>query len=96
LASVIQAEHYIGASPVETRRFMQQHLQRSPFDMDRVWSKQKFGVSLPQDLILLMEHQARSVMRNKLTGAQTIPNHLTYVDPRVLDAVQPCAVTLFR
>jgi NitT/TauT family transport system substrate-binding protein len=59
-----------------------------------VWSDYRYSVALDQSFILLMQDQARWLINNNLTSANSIPNFLNYVYADGLKSVRPESVNL--
>ncbi len=61
-----------------------------------VWDKNKLKVQLSQELLILMESEARWAIANNLTDKTEVPNYLDYFYFDALEAVNPEAVTIIR
>jgi NitT/TauT family transport system substrate-binding protein len=60
------------------------------------WPQNKLGVQLNQDLLTLMEDEARWAMRNKPSPAPKMPNCFNYIYLGGLEKVRPSAVTIIH
>ena len=59
-----------------------------------VWSNYQFSVTLDQSQILAMQDEARWLINNSLTNANTAPNFLNYIYVNGLESVKPSAVNI--
>ena len=58
------------------------------------WSKTRFRVRLDQDLLTLMEDEARWAIQNKLVEAEKVPNYLNSFYLEGLEKLRPDAVSV--
>ena len=73
-----------------------ERLQLDEIYLDSTWVKCTFSVTLEQQLLLVMEEQARWMIENRLTGRTTVPNYLNFIYPDALETVKPKSVTIIR
>jgi ABC-type nitrate/sulfonate/bicarbonate transport system substrate-binding protein len=59
-----------------------------------VWPDFQYSVTLDQSFILLMQDEARWLINNNLTGANSIPNFLSYIYVNGLKSVSPESVNI--
>jgi NitT/TauT family transport system substrate-binding protein len=96
LRALINAEQFIKEHETEAQKII---AERSNLDLSTllsIWPKSRFEVRLDQDLLILMEHEARWAMGNKLTGSTRLPNYLDFVYIDGLQKIKPEAVTLIH
>ena len=75
---------------------MAERLRLDEIYLDSTWAKCTFSVTLEQQLLLIMEEQARWMIENRLTGRTAFPNYLNFIYPDALEAVKPKSVTIIR
>jgi NitT/TauT family transport system substrate-binding protein len=96
LRALIDAEQFIKEHETEAQKII---AERSNLDLSTlfsIWPKSRFEVRLDQDLVILMEHEARWAMRNKLTGSTRVPNYLDFIYIDGLQKIKPEAVTIIH
>lgn len=94
LAALIEAENYIAKYPDRARMSLQQRLSLEgalAFDM---WSTSRFQVQLTQDMLVLMELEAKWAVRNSLVQGKQMPNYLNSLYFGAIDKVKPEAVSV--
>ena len=64
--------------------------------LDALGTNYQFVVQLDQNLLIMLEDQARWAIQNKLTEQTVIPNFLSVISMDALTAVSPDAVTIVR
>lgn len=96
LTAIEQAEKYIAEHPKEAKAILRKKLKFSDSETARVWSQNKFSLSIDQSLILAMEDEARWMIKNNLTSEKTVPDFIesTYLDG--LRDVKPDAVSVIH
>jgi NitT/TauT family transport system substrate-binding protein len=57
-------------------------------------TRSKCALSFDQALLIVLEDEARWMIRNKLTGRKKVPNYLSYMKVEGLCRVNPQAVTI--
>jgi len=93
LSALIEADALARRDPDRAKRYMMPVLKLGPAEIDRIWPKHSLGVVLPQDLLLLMEMEARWLQSAGLAGEGAL-NALHRVRPRALADVAPAAVQM--
>ena len=96
LAAILQADAFARKHPTETRTIIRQTFGYDPEYIQYIWEKQDFMLTLPQELLIAMEDQARWMIENKLTPQATIPNYYQYIYLDGLEVVKPEAVTIIH
>jgi NitT/TauT family transport system substrate-binding protein len=96
LTALAQAEDYLNHNPSEARDIVQKRLNLDAAYMESVWSQNQFSLSLDESLILVMEDEARWMIRNDLTTEKHVPNFLDYTHEDSLKAIKPDAVSIIR
>jgi len=96
LRALIDAEQFIKEHETEAQKII---AKRSNLDLSTllsIWPKSRFEVRLDQDFLILMEHEARWTIRNKLTGITRLPNYLDIIYIDGLEKIKPEAVTVIH
>jgi NitT/TauT family transport system substrate-binding protein len=94
LAALLEAELFITKYPEETKALLQQRLRFDAAILLETWSLVRFKLQLTQDLVVLMEREARWAIRNKIVDAKKMPNYLNFIYFDALDKVKPQAVSI--
>lgn len=94
LKALIQAEEYVAKNSGKSQELIIKKFNLEPSYPASVWPEYGFGVSLDQDLLLLMEDETRWKIENNLTTATQIPNYLNYIYFDALEKVKPEAVSI--
>jgi ABC-type nitrate/sulfonate/bicarbonate transport system substrate-binding protein len=94
LQALAEAEDYARRNPDEARAVLKKWLDQDETYMETAWSQNRFFLSLDQELIVMMEDEARWMIGNGLTPEQNVPNFLDYIHTDALRAVRPAAVTI--
>ncbi len=96
LKSIVQAEEFVRGNDTTTKRSIAEKYKYDSAYINDSWPAHNFVVKLNQELLLIMEDQARWRIANNLTDATQVPNYLNYINFEVLDMVMPDAVTIIR
>jgi ABC-type nitrate/sulfonate/bicarbonate transport system substrate-binding protein len=94
--AMVQAEAFAAEHPEEAQTIVAQRLNVSDTYIKYAWPKSKFEVSLPQALIIVMEDEARWMIRNGITTQTSVPNYMNYIYFDGIQAAKPAAVTIIR
>ena len=92
LRGVLDAETFLKKHEKEGQDIMQKTLNMDRDALMSTWSKTRFRVRLDQELLTLMEDEARWAIRNKLVEAETIPDYSTFLYLEGLKKIKPEAV----
>jgi len=93
LAALSDAEGFIAKYPDRAHSVLRQRLQiAEPFLP--TWSLYRFQLQLSQDLLVLMEQEAKWAIRNKLVEKRDTPNYLDFFYFQALDKVKAEAVSV--
>lgn len=96
LRAVLRAEQNLRANPAAYRVSLATLTGMPANQQEATWKDYKFGLSLPQELLVAMEAGARWRMAAGLTPPQPVPNYIHNIDAAGLEAVLPTAVTLIH
>ena len=94
LRALVQAEAYLGRHPQEARAIAQEHRGPDADNPDSVWPYSDFSLSLDLSLVIALTDQARWMIANRLSDAETAPDFQDYIYCDGLRAVKPEAVNL--
>lgn len=94
--SLVQAEAFVKAHPEEAKSILAKKKGYQQGYIDYLWPKIEFSLSLPQELLLSMENEARYAISEKITKETKIPNYLDYIYFDGLFSVKPEAVTIIH
>jgi ABC-type nitrate/sulfonate/bicarbonate transport system substrate-binding protein len=96
MKALIKAEEYAQKNEAEAQKIVRDRLNVNQSYIDSIWPKGRFEIRLDQDLLILMEHEARWAIRNKLTESTGIPNYFALMDVDTLKKLRPEAVTVIQ
>ncbi len=94
--SLVDAEEYVKQNNEEARTLIRDNRGYEDSYILEVWDKNNLKVQLSQELLILMESEARWAIANNLTDKTEVPNYLDYFYFDALEAVNPEAVTIIR
>jgi len=94
--AMVRAETFAAEHPEEAQAIVAQRLNVSDAYIKYAWPKSKFEVSLPQALIIVMEDEARWMIRNGITTQTRVPNYMNYIYFDGIQKAKPAAVTIIR
>ncbi len=70
LAALLEAEKFIAKYPDRAQTILRKRLKMDAGTFLEDWSRSHFQLQLTQDLLVLMEREAKWAMRNKLVAKQ--------------------------
>ncbi len=94
LKALLQAEDFTINHPSEAKAIVKNQLVLSDAYTDKVWSQNRFSLSLDQSLLSAMQDEAQWLISNKLTNATAVPNLIDYLYTKGLTSVKPGAVNI--
>ncbi|TSA54154.1 MAG: hypothetical protein D4R38_02765 [Dehalococcoidia bacterium] len=94
--AMVKAEAFAAEHPEEAQAIVAQRLNISDAYIKYTWTRSKFEVSLPRALVIVMEDEARWMIKNGLTTATKVPNYINYIYFDGIQAAKPGAVTIIR
>jgi hypothetical protein len=89
-----QAEIFFKNQPEESLKIMAQWTGLNPAAVKAVWARSKIALSFDQSLLIILEDEARWMIKNELTGQTRVPNYLNYMQVAALSKVSPQVVNL--
>jgi NitT/TauT family transport system substrate-binding protein len=96
LKGVLEAEAFLKKNEKEARSIVERILNLDYEVVKGDWSKARFQVRLDQDLLTLMEDEARWAIRNKLVDSTRAPNYFTFLYLEGLEKIKPGAVSVIH
>jgi len=93
LRALIEAEDYAATHVREAQDIVAKRLEHDSPAIQALWPRCDFRVRLDQDLLLLMEEEARWVLRHKRLKKE-MPNYLDVVHRDALRRIKPEAVSI--
>jgi ABC-type nitrate/sulfonate/bicarbonate transport system substrate-binding protein len=94
--AMVKAEAFVAEHTEEAQAIVAQRLNVSDAYIKYAWPRSKFEVSLPQALIIIMEDEARWMIKNSLTNATRVPNFINYIYFGGVQSAKPGAITIVR
>lgn len=96
LRAMVRAEQLIANDPAASEEIVAKVLKKSPEEARRLMSNNRFALSLEQNLLVVMEDEARWAAKNKVVETKGTPNFLNAVYLDGLAEVKPRSVTVIR
>ena len=94
LAALSDADGFIAKYPDQAQAILRNKLKLDVESFLATWSRARFQLQLTQDLLVLMEREAKWAIRNKLVGKKEVPNYLDFFYFKALEKVKPEAVSI--
>jgi NitT/TauT family transport system substrate-binding protein len=94
LSALSEAEEYIAKYPDRTQTLLLNRLKVDRETLLSTWSRARFRLELTQDLLVLMEREAKWAIRNKLVEKRETPNYLDFLYFQGLEKIKPEAVSI--
>lgn len=96
LRAMGRAERLLADDPALAAKILGQALEKSPEEAKGMLEQTRFALSLDQNLLVLMEDQARWAVKNGVAQAKTPPNFLNAVHADELAEISPRSVTVIH
>ena len=94
LKALVKAQNFNLNHQDQAKAIVARELNYTNSYMTSVWQDYQFSVTLDQSFVLLMQDEARWLIGNNLTGANSVPNFLSYVYVNGLKLVSPESVNI--
>lgn len=94
LRALLQAKRFADENPQEAHAMITAGMKIDPATFDAVGPTYRFVVQLDQNLLIMLEDQARWAMQNKFSDQTVTPNFLKTINMDALTAVQTDAVKI--
>ncbi len=93
-AALSDAEDFLSKHPDSAKEIIGKRLRLDEGIFRSIWSRTRVRLELTQDLLVLMEREAKWAIRNKVTENREAPNYLNFFSFDALDKVKPEAVSI--
>ena len=94
LAALSDAQGYVAKYPDRAQEIVRRRFKDDTGSFSKAWSRSRLELQLTQDLLALMEREARWAMRNNLLEKREMPNYLDSLYLDALDKLKPEAVSV--
>ncbi|HME44379.1 MAG TPA: ABC transporter substrate-binding protein [Syntrophorhabdales bacterium] len=94
LAALLDAEEFIAKYPDRAQTILRNLLNADAESFPETLSRARFQLQLSQDMLVLMEREAKWAMRNNLVEKNKMPNYLNFFSFNALDKVKSEAVSI--
>jgi NitT/TauT family transport system substrate-binding protein len=96
LRAMDRAERLMADDPALSAKILGQALDKPPEEARRMQDQNRYALTLEQNLLVLMEDQARWAVKNNVVQAKTTPNFLNAVHVDGLAEISPRSVTVIH
>lgn len=96
IKALIDSEEFMEKHEAEAQKIIAERLKIDQPILSSVWQKSRFNVRLDQDVLSLMENEARWLIKNKLTDKTDLPNYFDFIYLDGLEKVKPEAITIIH
>ena len=96
LKALVQSEKYIIEHPKESKTIIKNDLNLSDSDVEALWQRNQFSLSLDISIVTSMNDEARWLIDNSLTTEKTVPNFKDFIYIDGLKTVKPEAVNIIK
>jgi len=96
LKALLEAEKYGSEHTADAQNIIASRRGYNPALLQSVWKRSDFRVRLDQNLVILMEDEAKWAMRRRLTKKKDIPNYLRFIHWESLERIKPEAVRIIH
>jgi ABC-type nitrate/sulfonate/bicarbonate transport system substrate-binding protein len=94
IGALVEAEQFVTKYPDQAQAVLRNSLKTDSRVFLATWSHALLQLQLTQDLLVLMEREAKWAIRNKLVEKQEVPNYLDFFYFGAIDKVKPEAVSI--
>ena len=95
LKAMVLAGDWVAAHPEDAKRYIATRFKLEPAYVSALWPSMPLEVTLPQELLVAMDGEARWLAKKNPGAGSVIPNYAGFIDAGPLKAVRPSAVTLY-
>jgi len=96
LRAMDRAERLIASDPALSAKILGKELDKPPEEARRMQDQNRYALTLEQNLLVLMEDQARWALKNNVVQAKVTPNFLNAVHVDGLAEISPRSVTVIH
>jgi NitT/TauT family transport system substrate-binding protein len=94
LESLTDAGDYLEKHPDEGKAVVQKRLNRPSNELESIWPRFQFSLTLDQSLVTAMEDEARWMIANNMTGEKIVPDFRKFINAKSLKEIKPEAVRI--
>jgi NitT/TauT family transport system substrate-binding protein len=94
LTALADAEAFISKYPDKARSILGDRLKADAGQLLETWSRARFRLQLTQDLLVLMEREAKWAIRRNLIDKSEVPNYIGFLYFQALEKIGPEAVSI--
>ncbi len=94
LAALSDAEAFVSKYPDRAQTIVRNRFKADSESFLSAWSRSRYQLQLSQDMVVLMEREAKWAIRNNLVQSKEMPNYLDFFYFKALDKVKPEAVSI--
>jgi NitT/TauT family transport system substrate-binding protein len=94
LAALVEAESFLAANPDKASTIVRRRLKADLDSFLEAWSRSSVKIQLTQDLLVLMEREAKWAIRKNIVEKKEMPNYLDLLYLDALDKMKPEAVSI--
>ncbi len=95
LKALLEAEKYCTERTADAQNLVASRRGYDPASLQSLWKRVDFRVRLDQDLVTLMEDEAKWLLKQK-GDRPDIPNYIRYIDWRPLEKIRPDTIGLIH
>jgi len=96
LKALLEAEKYCAEHTTDAQNLIASLLGHDPASLQSLWKRVDFRVRLDQDLVILMEDEAKWAIRHRVTERKEMPNYLRFIHWESLERIKPEAVRIIH
>lgn len=96
LKALYRAELYVANNKATAINIVAKKLNSSPLEIEKVWERSKFELSLSQTTLMTLEALAVWILDHKLVVQNDLPNFLNLIEYEELEKIKEDAVTIYR
>ncbi len=96
LGSLVRAARYLAENPAGGKGIVKNLLNRTDEQLDTIWPRFQFSVTIQESLVLAMEDEARWMIQNNLTASRAMPDFLDNIYDRALKEASANSVSIIR
>jgi ABC-type nitrate/sulfonate/bicarbonate transport system substrate-binding protein len=95
LRALVLAEEWAQQNPSAAKQFLARRFRLDADYVEAQWQRMQLAVTLPQDLLVAMDGEARWLAAQDGHAEVAIPNYSRFIAADLLKEVKPAAVGLF-
>jgi len=92
LRAIDKANQFITSNRAAAQALVTKRMKLDRKVVEALWDEFSFELSLNQELIITLEHEARWAIKQQLTAAREIPNYIDSIYWKALEEVKPRSV----